>query len=125
MSGGQIDRYNFETLSTVTAQIRGAVRATQAARCSEGRLVDDTPCDDVQGEMVNVSLAAMPDGPEKAQLLAIPTGLTLQPRDADLLVAAGETAMTTSEPLRRFLDNYPQHAAGAPPRTAKEAVPRL
>jgi NTE family protein len=109
VSGGQIDRYNFETLSTVSSQIKGVVRAIQNARCSEGKLVYDTPCDDVQGELVHISLAAMPDSAEKDQLLAIPTGLSLQQHDVDLLVAAGETAVTTSEPLRQFLDNYPPH----------------
>jgi NTE family protein len=107
VSGGQIDRYNFETLSTVSSQIKGVVRAIQNARCSEGKVVYDTPCDDVQGELVHISLAAMPDSPEKDQLLAIPTGLSLPQHDVDLLVAAGATAVTTSEPLRQFLDNYP------------------
>ena len=109
VSGGQIDRYNFETLSTVSSQIKGVVRAIQNARCSEGKLVYDTPCDDVQGELVHISLAAMPDSAEKDQLLAIPTGLSLQQHDVDLLVAAGETAVTRSEPLRQFLDDYPPH----------------
>ncbi len=107
VSGGQIDRYNFETLSTVSSQIKGVVRAIQNARCSEGKVVYDTPCDDVQGELVHISLAAMPDSLQKDQLLAIPTGLSLRQHDVDLLVASGETAVTTSEPLRQFLDNYP------------------
>ncbi len=107
VSGGQIDRYNFETLSTVSSQIKGVVRAIQNARCSEAKMVYGTPCDDVQGELVHISLAAMPDSPEKDQLLAIPTGLSLQQHDIDLLVTAGETAVTTSEPLHQFLDNYP------------------
>ena len=91
----------------MSSQIKGVVRAIQNARCSEGKVVYDTPCDDVQGELVHISLAAMPDSPEKDQLLAIPTGLSLQQHDVDLLVAAGATAVTTSEPLRQFLDNYP------------------
>jgi NTE family protein len=123
VSGGQIDRYNFETLSTVTTQIGAVVNAIQVARCAEGKLVDDTSCDDVQGELVHISLAAMPDSPEKDQLLAIPTGLTLQPHDVDLLVAAGEAAVTTSEPLRRFLADYPPRSIEAPRRTAGQKVP--
>jgi NTE family protein len=123
VSGGQIDRYNFETLSTVSSQIKGVVRAIQNARCSEGKLVYDTPCDDVQGELVHISLAAMPDSSEKDQLLAIPTGLSLQQHDVDLLVAAGETAVTTSEPLRQFLDNYPPRPLEVPRRPSGQKGP--
>jgi NTE family protein len=125
VSGGQIDRYNFETLSTVSSQIKGVVRAIQNARCSEGKVVYDTPCDDVQGELVHISLAAMPESPEKDQLLAIPTGLSLQQHDVDLLVAAGETAVTTSQPLHQFLDNYPPRPLDVPHRTTgQKGLPR-
>jgi NTE family protein len=125
VSGGQIDRYNFETLSTVSSQIKGVVRAIQNARCSESKVVYDTPCDDVQGELVHISLAAMPDSPEKDQLLAIPTGLSLQRHDVDLLVAAGETAVTTSQPLRQFLDNYPPRPQEVPRRASgQKGLPR-
>ena len=116
VSGGQIDRYNFETLTTVTAQLRDAAQALRTARCTRGPMVDGNRCDDVQAELVHISLASMPDGPEKAELLAIPTGLTIQPHDVDLLVAAGQAAITTSEPLRHFLDNYPPLLPSATPR---------
>jgi NTE family protein len=125
VSGGQIDRYNFETLSTVTSQLRTVVHAIQVARCSEGKLVDDTPCDDVLGELVHISLAAMPDSAEKSQLLAIPTGLSLQPHDVDQLVAAGEAAVTGSVPLREFFADYPPRPTQAPGRAAvQKALPR-
>ena len=52
------------------------------------------------------SLAAMPVGPEKDKLLAIPTGLTVARPDVDLLVEAGRSAIITSEPLRLFLRDY-------------------
>ena len=65
----------------------------------------------------------MPDGPEKTQLPAIPRGLTLQPHDVDLLVAAGQTAITTSEPLRRFIADYPPAPPGVPPRKERGRRP--
>jgi hypothetical protein len=67
----------------------------------------------------------MPDSPEKDQLLAIPTGLSLQRHDVDLLVAAGETAVTTSQPLRQFLDNYPPRPQEVPRRASgQKGLPR-
>jgi NTE family protein len=116
VSGGQIDHYNFETLNTVTTQLREAAQSLRTARCARGPMIDGAPCGDVQAELIHISLANMPDAPEKAALLAIPTGLTLQPRDVDLLVTAGQTAVTTSEPLRRFLDSYPPPPPSAAPR---------
>jgi NTE family protein len=111
VSGGQIDHYNFETLNAVTAQLRDAVQALRTARCARGPMIDGTPCGDVQAELIHISLSGIPNGPEKAALLAISTGLTLQPHDVDLLVAAGQSAITTSGPLRRFIDNYPPSSA--------------
>jgi NTE family protein len=120
VSGGQIDHYNFETLNTVTAQLREAAQSLRTARCARGPMIDGFPCGDVQAELIHISLASMPDGSEKAELLSIPTGLTLQPRDVDLLVAAGQTAITTSEPLRQFLDSYPLAMRGAQKTTARQ-----
>jgi hypothetical protein len=77
VSGGQIDRYNFETLNTVSTQLQDIVRALRTARCMRGPTVDAAPCDDVQGELIHISLSTMPESPDKAALLAIPTGLTI------------------------------------------------
>jgi NTE family protein len=111
VSGAQIDRYNFETLTAVTDQVRAFTDVLKRLRCSEAKVVDGARCDDVDGELIHISLAAMPEGPEKAKLLAIPTGLTLQHDDVDLLVAAGEAAITNSAPLQAFLANYPARPA--------------
>ena len=116
VSGGQIDRYNFETLNTVKTQLRDVVQALRTARCARGQVIDGTPCNDVQAELLHISLANIPDGPDKTELLAIPTGLTLQPHDVDLLVTAGQTAITTSEPLRQFLAAYPPPPPSSKPR---------
>ena len=114
VSGAQIDRYNFETLNTVSDQIQDIVRALRQTRCARGRVIDGAACDDVQGALIHISLTAMPESPEKNELLAIPTGLTIAPHDVDLLVAAGQKAIATSEPLRQFLDSYPP--APLPPK---------
>lgn len=114
VSGAQIDRYNFETLTTITSQLREAVQALRTARCAHSKVIDGTACDDVQGRLVHISLAGMKPGPERDTLLAIPTGLTLKPGDADLLVAAGEAAVRNSQALQAFLRGYPsQQVAGS------------
>jgi len=124
VSGGQIDRYNFETLYAVTAELRDSGQSLRTARCARGPMIDGAPCGDVQAELIHISLASIPDGPEKAELLAIPTGLTLQPHDVDLLVAAGQTAITTSGPLRHFLDGYPPAPPSAAPRASRTHAAR-
>jgi len=53
----------------------------------------------------------MPDGSTKDKLLAIPTGLTLAPQDADALVDAGERAVIDSTQLQDFLRDYPGRLA--------------
>ncbi len=69
-------------------------------------MIEGTPCGDVKAELIHISLAAMPAGPDKDKLLAIPTGLTINRPDVDRLIDAGRSAVITSEPLRRFLADY-------------------
>jgi NTE family protein len=107
-SGGQIDRYNFETLRAVNEQLQEIAQAVRTARCQTGRIIDGMPCDDVKAQLIHISLASMPAGPEKDKLLAIPTGLTVARPDVDLLVEAGRAAIVTSEPVRLFLQDYPR-----------------
>jgi NTE family protein len=105
-SGGQIDRYNFDTLKAMHEQLQDVAQAIRTARCQSGPTIDGMPCGDVKAQMIHISLAAMPEGPEKNKLLAIPTGLTVSRSDVDMLVEAGRTAIVTSEPLRLFLQGY-------------------
>lgn len=107
VSGNQIDSYNFETLNTMTEQLADVQHTLRDARCAQGPVVDGTRCDDVDAELLHVSLTGLPETPDKARLLAIPTGLTIAKEDVDLLVQSGHDAITTSTGLRRFLDNYP------------------
>jgi hypothetical protein len=97
----------------------GAVRTTG---CARGRIVDGTACDDVQAALIHISLIDMPEGPDKSALLAIPTGQTLRPHDVDLLVAAGETSVITSEPPRHFVDDYPPRPPEAAPQQARAVL---
>jgi NTE family protein len=105
-SGGQIDRYNFDTLRAVNEQLQDAALALRAARCRSAPIIDGVPCGDVKTQLIHISLAAMPAGPDKDKLLAIPTGLTVDRSDVNLLVEAGRSAIVTSEPLRLFLRDY-------------------
>jgi hypothetical protein len=113
VSGAQIDRYNFETLMTVTDLVGAFTQAVIRVRCAEGKLVDGTHCDDVRGALIHISLAGMPSGPEKDKLLAIPTGLTIPRDDVDQLVTAGDAAVSQSAELRSFLADYPPEPATA------------
>lgn len=110
VSGGQIDRYNFETMTAVTQQLRLLVRAIRQARCAEAPVVAGARCSDVEGQLIQISLRQLPDSREKQSLLAIPTGLTLKRRDVDMLVHAGRAAVENSAALRHFLDDYPARA---------------
>lgn len=121
VSGVQIDRYNFETLTTMTEQIRQLVQVLVQTRCAEARVIDGARCDDVRGELLHISLSEMPEGPQKTSLLAIPTGLTLKRQDVDQLVAAGEAAVTGSAPLQAFLAGYP--AVSPPQRVTTRSRP--
>ncbi len=106
VSGAQIDRFNFETISVVDQQLQEFVDAIKLTRCSHGQVIDGARCDDVSGALVQVSLAALPESPYKQRLLAIPTGLTLRHDDVDLLIDAGRSAVLNSAPLRDFLNSY-------------------
>ena len=123
VSGAQIDSYNFETLTVVKQQIQIVTQRLLDARCAQGPVVDGTRCDDVESELIHISLAGLPETPEKEKLLAIPTGLTLKREDVDLLVQAGYAGVTKSPELRTFLDNYPP--IPLPARTRVRAANQL
>lgn len=101
VSGAQIDRYNFETMTAVTQQLRDVEDGLRSIRCQRGRVVHGTACGDVTATLVHVSLAGLPESAKKAALLAIPTGLTIPRPDVDALIAAGGEAIRDSEPLRQ------------------------
>ncbi len=106
VSGTQIDRFNFETLTVVDQQLQEFVAAIRQSRCAVANTIDGAPCDDVDGALVHVSLAELPDNQTKRELLAIRTGLTLRRDDVDLLIEAGRSAILNSAGLRDFLNSY-------------------
>jgi len=106
IAGNTIDRLNFETMVAFDQQLKDVTKAIRAARCAQAPTVNGAPCDGVQSAFVQVSLSAMPPGPERDRLLAIPTGLTINRASVDALISAGRDAITTSGPIRRFLDSY-------------------
>jgi NTE family protein len=123
VSGAQIDSYNFETLNTVTQQLQAVTDRLRQARCAQGPVVDGAPCADVASQLIHISLSGMPETPGKEQLLAIPTGLTLERHDVDALVQAGEEAIVRSAPLHAFIANYqvPAAPSKSPGRSARVA----
>ena len=124
VSGAQIDRYNFETLTTLKQQLKDFAKELQDARCLQGRIVDGANCDDVQAAMVHISLTGLPDSPARTELLSIPTGLTLKKDQVDALVNAGHDAVLDSTALRAFIANYPQKGTPFEPAPGSpEAAP--
>ncbi len=127
VSGAQINRFNFETMITVNQQLQEVTQAIRAARCGRGPVIDGTPCGDVEASLVRISLADLPEGARKEQLLAIPTTLTLSRQNVDMLIEAGQDAIMTSVNLRQFLQDYPARATAPgtrrtrPPPSADDA----
>ena len=110
----------------MTRQLRELRSAIIRARCAPGGVTDGTRCNDVQAELLHLSLSGMPAGPEKQKLLAIPTGLTIAREDVDLLIKAGHDAVTSSTELKDFLAGYPPNSASARARlrTARQSTER-
>ncbi len=106
VTGNQIDRSNFDTLALLSDQLLTLQTAIIKARCAHGPSLNGVACDDVQAQLLHLSLAGRPPGPETSKLLAIPTGLTIDRGDVDLLIQAGRDAVTGSEDLRAFLAAY-------------------
>ena len=110
VSGAQISRIGFETMITVNQQLQEVTRAVRVARCRRGPVIDGAPCGDVEGSLISISLADVPDPARREQLQTIPTTLTLSRQQVDMLIEAGRTGVTTSPELRQFLDAYPPRA---------------
>ena len=92
VSGTQIDSYNFETMMLAGGARGFARHHSQAALRKRPGRADGHLCGDVESTFVHLSLAGIADQTERARLQQIPTGLTIDPADTALLVAAGEEA---------------------------------
>jgi NTE family protein len=110
VSGGQIDNYNVETLAVAQAELDQVSARAAQWRCDHAPRIGRYRCDDTAATLVRVSLADQPDPALRARLQAIRTGLSLTPEEAALLVAAGESAVRGSAPLRAFLEGVERPA---------------
>src|SRR6202007_519463 len=93
VSGSQIDAYNFETLVLAREQVQAFAQTIAKHRCAIAPTMDGHPGDDVQAMLIHLSLADVADPTVRERLQRIPTGLTLENRDVDDLIAAGEQAV--------------------------------
>lgn len=107
VTGGQIDRYNFETLQLARATINQLAERIGAARCAEARVIDGHDCSDVRADLVHLSLSQIDDADVRATLEAIPTGLGLAPEDAALLIRYGRELVLQSPELQALARDFP------------------
>ena len=106
VSGTQIDTYNFETLVLANNELEKVRETVRKRRCADGPTArDGRPCGDVESFFVHLSLAGVADEAERKKLQSIPTGLTIDPADVTLLVAAGEEQVRQSAGLAAFRDS--------------------
>jgi NTE family protein len=100
VSGTHIDAYNFETMVLARDQIRKFAEAIARDRCDMAPVVDGHACGDVQARLVHLSLADVADTAIRQRLQRIATGLTLEDKDIDDLIAAGESAVKDSRDIQ-------------------------
>jgi NTE family protein len=107
VSGTQIDNYNVETLMLAESQLQRLTERARAIRCAAGPVIEGRACEDVESLLVRIALAEYPREEARVALQAIPTGLTIQRRFIDQLVAAGESMVREEPTLRGFLAEEP------------------
>jgi hypothetical protein len=83
--------------------VRDTIRKQRCAKAA--MTADGHPCGDVESYFVHLSLAGITDPAEREKLQQIPTGLTIDPADVALLVAAGEAQVKNSSTLIQFRDS--------------------
>ena len=106
VSSTQIDAYSFETLLLADQQVKDLVAEMRRVRCEQGRRLDGHDCDDVQGALIQISLASITDPAVRQRLMAIPTSLTIPDADVDALVHEGRTLTTNNPTLRELLADF-------------------
>ena len=106
VSGTQIEAYSFETLLLADQQVKTLAEKVRRLRCEQGKVLDGHDCNDVQGELIQISLAGIADEAERRRLQSLPTSLTLPDADVDALVAAGETMIRNNPTLLRLIADF-------------------
>jgi hypothetical protein len=102
VSGTQIDQYNIETLALAASEVADLAEAVSQVRCEE--IGTARACRPVEGKVLHYSLQQIPDEETREQLEQIPTGLTLDDEDIDLLVEAGTMQAMNSPELQRIAE---------------------
>jgi NTE family protein len=103
VSGIAIDRYNLDTIMMAESELRQLVQRLRDARCREGAVLEGHACDEVEGALVHLNLARIPDPAVRSRLQAIPTGLTIPGEEVDLLVLWGERLVREDPNIRLLL----------------------
>ena len=116
----QIDAYSFETLLLVDQQVGELAEKMRHIRCEDGSQSAGHDCHDVQGALIQISLANVADDALRQRLTSLPTSLTLPDADVDALVDAGRTLISGNPVLLKLLAGFApaaDTAVGASPIT--------
>jgi NTE family protein len=106
VSGTQIDRYNLDTVNLMRESLERVKGSLIRVRCRAAKLIDGQPCNDVQVFFDQLALSGIRDESVRNRLALIPTGLTLDSKDVDLLIESGRKAVVDSSTIRQFVDSY-------------------
>jgi NTE family protein len=106
VSGSQIEAYSFETLLLVDQQVKELTEKIRGLRCAQGKVLSGHDCSDVQGSLIQVSLAGIADQATRQRLQALPTSLTLRDADVDALVDQGRTLTQNNPTLLNLLAEF-------------------
>jgi NTE family protein len=106
VSGTQIDAYGFETLLLADQQVKALTDKIRRIRCATAPTLDGHDCADVEGALVQVSLAGIADAAKRQRLQRIPTSLTIPDADVDALVDEGRALTQTNPTLLRAIAEF-------------------
>ena len=119
VSGTQIDAYSFETLLLADQQVKHVTDKLRRIRCEQASVINGHDCADVEGGLIQISLAAIADTAYRERLQALPTSMTLPDADVDALVAEGKSMVENEPTLRKLLSGL-----DAPPKAAVKPMRR-
>ena len=106
VSGTQISAYSFETWLFTSQQVYELTDKIRRIRCETGKVLDGHDCDDVQGSLIQISLAGIADDATRRRLQAVPTSLTIPDADVDALVDQGRSLLQTNPTLLRLVADF-------------------
>ncbi|MEJ8850399.1 patatin-like phospholipase family protein [Variovorax rhizosphaerae] len=127
-TGVPIDHYSYEAvelLKDISARWQSAQRVRSLAGCADRK---DTPiCKEVRVPdakifAIDVSFAALPDGPERAYLNAQPTSFVLPDEAVDRLRAAAGNIILASPEFQRLLKDVGATVVADPPAARAGAL---